>query len=350
MTREITARDLKIGGSAPVSVQSMTNTDPHDLEATLSQVRALEAAGAELVRLTVPDAQAARVLGGVRERVGIPLCADIHFDYRAALEAVAAGADKLRINPGNIGAPERVRAVANACSAAGIAIRIGVNGGSLERRLLAEFGGPTPEALVKSATEQAKMLEGYGFGDICISVKASDVRRTVRANMLLSEQTDYPLHIGVTEAGRGQTALVRSAAGIGGLLAMGVGNTIRVSMTGDPVAEVGAGIAILKACGLRGGINLVSCPTCGRTRVDLDGLTAEVERRIAELDTDKSLTVAVMGCAVNGPGEAREADVGLAGGDGELLLFIKGEIIRKIPQADAADELLKEIKKLLGDK
>lgn len=352
-SREIYAGSLKIGGGAPVSVQSMTNADPHDFPALLAQVKALEAAGCQLVRLAVPDAQAARVFGKIKEHTAVPLCADIHFDYKMALEAVAAGADKLRINPGNIGVPERVKAVAEACAARRVPIRIGVNSGSLDADLLEKYGSPTAGALAESAIRQAAMLEGFGFGDICISVKASDVPRTMAATLKVAGQTDYPLHLGVTEAGIGEDAVIRSAAGIGGLLAMGIGDTVRVSLTGDPVSEVQAAKRILAAAGVAlPGFNVVSCPTCGRTRVSLERAVRELKAELEKYAPRGPVTVAVMGCAVNGPGEAREADAGIAGGEGKWLLFAGGQKIGAVAEADAVGALIALLKErnLLGDR
>ncbi len=344
-TKRIHAGALAIGGGARVSVQSMTNTKTTDVEATAAQVAALAAAGCDLVRLAVPDMAAARAFAAIRERSPVPLCADIHFDYRLAVEAVAAGADKIRINPGNIGGRDRVRAVADACRSRGVPIRIGVNSGSLERPLVEKYG-VTAEAAVESAARHIEMLEQCDFGDICLSIKLSDAGRTIRANLLAAERFPYPLHVGVTEAGRGERGLLKSAAGIGGLLAMGVGDTIRVSLTGDPLEEARAGYEILRAADrLPSGIRVVSCPTCGRTCVDLVALCDAVERLSEEIKTDKLLTVAVMGCAVNGPGEAREADVGLAGGAGDFLLFAGGETLGRFPPEEALRRLEAELRR-----
>jgi len=336
---------VAVGSDAPVTVQSMTNTDTHDIPATLAQVRQLEAAGCDIVRLAVPDIEAAAIFTALKDAgVKVPLVADIHFDYRIALECVKAGADKIRINPGNIGDRERVRAVAEACGNAGLPIRIGVNSGSVEKRLLEKYGGPTPEALCVSAYEQAMMLEEFGFKDILISIKASNVPSTVEANRMLSERCDYPLHIGITEAGTRHMGVIKAAAGIGSLLLDGIGDTLRVSLTDDPVHEVTEGIAILKAVGLRkDGIELVSCPTCGRTKIDLIALVDEFERKTASLKLNKPIKVALMGCVVNGPGEAREADIGIAGGRGEAVLIKHGEIVRKLPEDGIVDILISEI-------
>ena len=342
-TRCVPVGALTLGGGNPVWVQSMTNTDTRDAAATLRQIGALADAGGDIVRCAVPDLEAAHALGEICENSPIPVVADIHFDYRLALESMAAGVHKVRINPGNIGADERVRAVANEAARRGVPIRIGVNSGSVEKEILAKFGGPTPEAMVESALYHVSLLNKFDFDDICISIKSSSVPYTMRAYQLMHEKTDYPLHLGVTEAGTEYMGTVKSAAGIGGLLALGIGDTIRVSLTDDPVKEIYAAQAILKAVGLNDdGINVVSCPTCGRTRIDLIGIAKEVEQRCLAI-RGKKLKVAVMGCAVNGPGEAREADLGIAGGDGVGLIFRKGEIIKKVPQAELVDALMDEI-------
>lgn len=338
MTKQILVGGVPVGGNAPIPIQSMCNTRTDDVTATVAQIKRLEAAGCEIIRVAVPDMAAARAVGAIREQISIPLVVDIHFDYRLALEAVAAGADKVRINPGNIGAPERVKAVAQACRVRGVPIRIGVNGGSLEKPLLAKYGGVTPEALVESAFGHIELLHRYDFDDICVSLKSSDVRTTMAAYRLMSEKSDYPLHLGVTETGTLRMGTIKSAIGIGGLLSFGIGDTIRVSLSADPVEEVSAARDILKALGIRrDGPNLISCPTCGRTRIDLIRLAQEVEQRLEHVQ--KPLTVAVMGCVVNGPGEAASADVGIAGGDGVGLLFRKGEIVKKVPQDQLVDEL-----------
>ena len=342
MTRQICVGGVKIGGGAPVSIQSMTNTPTHDVEATLAQIQALTAAGCEIVRLAVPDMAAARAIGAIKAGSSVPLVADIHFDYRLALEAVRQGIDKVRINPGNIGAPERVKAVAEACMDRSIPIRIGVNGGSLEKRLLEQYGGPTPEALVESGLRQAQMLEQFGFHDLCISLKSSSVSTTMKAYRLMSERCDYPLHLGVTEAGTPELGVIKSAAGIGGLLALGIGDTFRVTLTADPVEEIFAAKKILKAVGLRReGPELIACPTCGRTKIDLIPMARRVEDLLRQVD--KPITVAVMGCVVNGPGEARHADVGIAGGQGEGVLFQKGQVVARVPEDRLVDELMKLI-------
>ncbi len=345
MTRQILVGGVPIGGGAPVTIQSMCNTRTDDVEATVAQIGRLAQAGCQIVRVAVPDQAAAHAIGAIKERISIPLVADIHFDYRLALEAVAAGVDKVRINPGNIGGADRVKAVADACRTHGVPIRIGVNGGSLEKPILAKYGGVTPEALVESAFGHIALLHQYDFDDICVSLKSSDVRTTMAAYRLMSERSDYPLHLGVTETGTRRMGTIKSAIGIGGLLGFGIGDTLRVSLSADPVEEVYAARDILRALGLRReGPNLIACPTCGRTRIDLIGLAEEVERRLQEVD--KPLTVAVMGCVVNGPGEASAADVGIAGGDGVGLLFRKGEIVKKVPQEDLVEELFRLIETL----
>ncbi|MFB0919956.1 MAG: flavodoxin-dependent (E)-4-hydroxy-3-methylbut-2-enyl-diphosphate synthase [Oscillospiraceae bacterium] len=336
-TKVIRVRDKYIGDSFPVSVQSMCNTKTDDIDATLAQIEALKNAGCEIVRLAVPDEKAARALPIIRKNCKMPLVADIHFDYKLALAAVESGFDKIRINPGNIGSAEKVKLVADACRANGIPIRIGVNSGSLEKDLL-ELFGRTPDALCESALRHIHMLEDLNFDNICVSIKSSNVADTVTAYRLMSERTEYPLHLGVTETGTAYMGLVKSAAGIGSLLMDGIGSTIRVSLTADPVEEVKAGIAILKAVGLRrDGVDIISCPTCGRTNIDLIGTAKKVEELLK--DFKKPLTVAVMGCAVNGPGEAREADYGLAGGAGEGVLFKNGEIVKKVPEENLAEAL-----------
>ena len=343
MTKQIHVGRVPVGGGAPIAVQSMTNTDTRDAAATLRQIGALADAGCDIVRCAVPDLEAAHALGEICEKSPIPVVADIHFDYRLALESMAAGVHKVRINPGNIGSDDRVRAVANEAARRGVPIRIGVNSGSVEKEILARFGGPTPEAMVESALYHVSLLNKFDFDDICISIKSSSVPYTMRAYQLMHEKTDYPLHLGVTEAGTEYMGTVKSAAGIGGLLALGIGDTIRVSLTDDPVKEIYAAKAILKAVGLNDdGINVVSCPTCGRTRIDLISIAKEVEQRCLAIH-GKKLKVAVMGCAVNGPGEAREADLGIAGGDGVGLIFRKGEIIKKVPQTELVDALMAEI-------
>ncbi|MBQ6264580.1 MAG: flavodoxin-dependent (E)-4-hydroxy-3-methylbut-2-enyl-diphosphate synthase [Clostridia bacterium] len=344
-TRQVNAGGVLIGSDAPVSVQSMLNIPSTDFEGSIRQAKALEEAGCQIIRAAVPDMNAVRLIYELKNSLTVPVVADIHFDYRLALESVAAGVDKIRINPGNIGSADRVKAVAVACMQKNVPIRIGVNSGSVEKELLAKFGGPSPKALVESALNHAKLLEKYDFYDTVISIKSSDVETMIKAYELCAEKCDYPLHLGVTEAGTQRMALVKSSIGIGSLLAKGIGDTIRVSMTADPVKEVAAGFDILKALGLKKDcVQIVSCPTCGRTRVDLIALADEVEKRLK--NCKKPITVAVMGCAVNGPGEARQADIGIAGGDGCVLIFKKGKILRKAPENSAVDELIKEIETL----
>ena len=345
MTRQILVGSVPVGGGAPVTIQSMCNTPTADVEATLRQIRALAAAGCEIVRVAVPDLEAARAVGKIKEQCPIPLVVDIHFDYKLALECVAAGADKVRINPGNIGGEDHVKAVARACAQRGIPIRIGVNGGSLEKPILAKYGGVCPEAMVESAFGHIRLLNKFDFDDICVSLKSSSVPMTMRAYQLMSQESNYPLHIGVTEAGTVRMGTLKSAVGIGGLLALGIGDTMRVSLSADPLEEVYAAKEILKAAGVRKeGAELVSCPTCGRTRIDLIALANEVEERLKTVD--KPITVAVMGCVVNGPGEASAADCGIAGGVGEGLLFKKGQIVKKVPQEQLVDELFALIETL----
>ena len=345
MTKQIMVGNVPVGGGAPISIQSMCNTKTDDIDATVDQILRLEAAGCEIVRVAVPDMAAARAIDSIKSRIHIPLVADIHFDHRLALECAARGVDKIRINPGNIGGEDHVRAVAAACREGRIPIRIGVNGGSLEKELLGKYGGVTARALAESAMGHAALLEKYDFTDICISVKCSSVPVTVEACRLLSERCSYPLHLGVTEAGTPEMGMVKSAMGIGGLLCLGIGDTLRVTLTADPVEEIAAAKKILMAAGLRQeGPNLIACPTCGRTCIDLIPIAREVERRLA--GCSKPITVAVMGCAVNGPGEAAAADVGIAGGRGEGLLFRRGSILRKVPQERLVEELMAEIETL----
>ena len=345
MTKQIMVGGVPIGGGAPVTIQSMTNTRTDDVEATLHQIRTLAAAGCEIIRVAVPDMAAAKAVGKIKEDSPIPVVVDIHFDYKLALEAIAAGADKVRINPGNIGGADHVKAVAQACARRGVPIRIGVNGGSLEKPLLAKYGGVCPEAMVESAFGHIRLLNQFDFDDICVSLKSSSVPMTMKAYRLISQASDYPLHIGVTEAGTVRMGTLKSAVGIGGLLALGIGDTMRVSLSADPVEEVYAAKEILKAAGVRKeGAELVSCPTCGRTRIDLIALANEVEERLKTVD--KPITVAVMGCVVNGPGEASAADCGIAGGVGEGLLFKKGQIVKKVPQEQLVDELFALIETL----
>ena len=345
MTRQIFVGGVPVGGGAPVTIQSMTNTRTDDVTATVNQILRLEEAGCQIIRVAVPDMAAAKAVGAIKARIHIPLVVDIHFDYKLALACVAEGCDAVRINPGNIGGEDRVKAVAEACKARNLPIRIGVNGGSLEKPLLAKYGGATPEALVESAFGHIALLEQYDFHDICVSLKSSSVVTTMAAYKLMSEKSDYPLHLGVTETGTTRMGTIKSAIGIGGLLALGIGDTLRVSLSADPVEEVYAAKDILKALGMAANEpNLVSCPTCGRTRIDLIGLAHQVEDRLKEVH--KPITVAVMGCVVNGPGEAAAADVGIAGGQGEGLLFRKGEIVKKVPQEQLVDELFTLIDQL----
>ena len=347
-TRKVTVGGVGIGGDSPITIQSMTNTDTRDVNATYSQIMRLSSVGCDIVRLAVPDISAASTFSRLKERgVGIPLVADIHFDYKIALAAIASGADKIRINPGNIGSREKTEAVVKACREKGIPIRIGVNSGSLEDSILKKYGSPTAEALAESALYHASILEDLGFYDITLSVKASNVPTMIKANRILAEKTDYPLHLGVTEAGARLRAAVKSSIGIGSLLSEGIGDTVRVSLTDDPIEEIRAAREILSALNIteKRGMDIVSCPTCGRTRIDLIPILSSFEREAEKeglLDLD--IKVALMGCAVNGPGEAREADIGIAGGVGEGLLFKKGKIIRKISEDNLVSELIQEIK------
>lgn len=343
--KTVTVGKIKIGGKEPIAVQSMGNVPAHDVEGTVRQAIALRDAGCDILRIAVPDKQAVRLVDAVKTAVDIPLVADIHFDYQLALECAAAGIDKIRINPGNIGDDSRVKAVADACRARHIPIRIGVNSGSLEKEILAKYGHPTAQAMCDSALYHASLLEKFDFDDIVISIKSSHVPTMVEAYRLTAEACPYPLHLGVTEAGGERMGVIKSAMGIGSLLLAGIGDTIRVSLTADPVKEVEAGKDILKGLGLyEGGASLISCPTCGRTKIDLIGIADQVEERLKTVK--KNVTVAVMGCIVNGPGEAKEADIGLAGGDGKVALFKKGQVIRTVPEADAVEELMKELETL----
>ena len=344
-SKQVFAGAVAIGGGAPVSIQSMLNIPASDIDGNVRQAVELERAGCEILRVSIPDRQAVSLIPAIKKAIGIPLVADIHFDYRLALESAAAGIDKIRINPGNIGGSDHVRAVAQACRERGIPIRIGVNSGSVEKEILAKYGAPTPDALVESALYHASLLERFDFTDIVLSIKSSDVDTMIRAYELCAEKCRYPLHLGVTEAGTERMGLVKSSIGIGSLLQRGIGDTIRVSLTANPVKEIAAGMDILKALNLRQeGIQFVSCPTCGRTKIDLIAIADEVERRLAHCK--KPIKVAVMGCVVNGPGEAREADIGIAGGDGVGLLFKKGEIVRKVPEDKLVDELVREVEAL----
>ena len=342
-SRRVAVGAVFIGGDSPVSVQSMTNTKTEDVRATVRQIEELKAAGCEIVRVAVPNMAAAHAIAEIKSNVDIPIVADIHFDYRLALESCAAGADKIRVNPGNIGSPERVQAVVRACAGRGIPIRIGVNGGSLEREILERYGSVTAAGMVESAAGHIALLRRYDFEDICVSLKASSVPLTVEANRLFAERFDYPMHLGITEAGTRYTGLVQSSVGLGALLLDGIGDTIRVSLTADPVEEIAAARSILRASGLRSdGVRVISCPSCGRCDIDLIGTAEEVERRVSNIK-NRDITVAVMGCVVNGPGEAREADYGLAGGKGQGLLFRRGEIVGKVPERQLVDALLRLI-------
>ncbi len=340
-------KHVKLGnltfGDGNIYIQSMLNTSSDDIEGSVRQAVELEKAGCEIIRAAIPDKNAIALIPAIKSAVNIPLVADIHFDYKIALLAVDAGIDKIRINPGNIGDMDRVKAVAKACSAKEIPIRIGVNSGSVEKDLLAKYGGPTPEAMVESAMNHVKMLNQFDFDDIVISIKSSNVKNMIACYRKMAQTADYPLHLGVTEAGTERMGIIKSAVGIGSLLADGIGDTIRVSLTGDPVREVYAANDILKSLGMRNGVEFVSCPTCGRTRINLIKVANEVEAALS--DVRKNIKVAVMGCVVNGPGEAREADIGIAGGEGCAVLFKKGEILRKIPESEIVSELLKEIEK-----
>ena len=345
LTRKVKVGKVYVGGDAPVTIQSMTNTDTRDVEATLKQIRELYNAGCEIIRCTVPDMEAAEAIKEIVKQSPIPVVADIHFDYRLALKVVENGISAVRINPGNIGSIERVRMVAEACKAKNIPIRIGVNSGSLEKEILERDGKPTAKGLVESALAHVKILEAVDFNDIVISIKSSDVRMMIDAYRLMSEKVDYPLHLGVTESGTPFRGTIKSSIGIGTLLAEGIGDTIRVSLTSDPIEEIKVAKEMLKALGLRkGGLEFVSCPTCGRTQIKLIEIANEVERRLE--GNNKDIKVAVMGCIVNGPGEAREADIGIAGGKGEGIIFKKGEIIKKCKEEDLIEELMKEIKLL----
>ena len=349
LTRQIQVGKVKIGGNAPISVQSMTNTKTADTKSTVEQILKLQAAGCDIVRLAVPDMEAAQNLHNIISAVEVPIVADIHFDYKLALESIAQGVAALRLNPGNIGGAAHVREVVAAAKDKNIPIRIGVNAGSLSRKLLQKYGGATAEALVESALEHVKILEDENFFDIKISLKAHDVPLTLAAYRLISQKVNYPLHLGITEAGTANTGVIKSAVGIGALLAEGIGDTIRVSLTGDPTVEVKVAREILKSLGLRdGGATLIACPTCGRTTIDLPSIAAEVEKKIATVE--KNITVAVMGCIVNGPGEARVADVGIAGSNGEGIIFRKGEIVRRVPESELVAELFKEIDAILNSK
>lgn len=341
-TRAIKIGDVWIGGENPIAIQSMTNTKTENVEDTVNQILALERAGCEIIRSAVPTMEAAQALKEIKKQIHIPLVADIHFDHRLAIAAVENGADKIRINPGNIGSRERIQAVVDCCKEHQVPIRVGVNSGSLEKELVEKYGGVTAEGLVESALDKTALIEDMGYDKLVISIKSSDVLMCIKAHELIAEKTDYPLHVGITESGTVYSGSVKSAIGLGNILYQGIGDTIRVSLTGDPVQEIYAGKMILKTLGLRkGGINVVSCPTCGRTQIDLIGLATQVEEMVKEFDLD--IKVAVMGCAVNGPGEAREADIGIAGGIGEGLLIKKGEIVKKVPEAELLETLRQEL-------
>ncbi|WP_195200474.1 flavodoxin-dependent (E)-4-hydroxy-3-methylbut-2-enyl-diphosphate synthase [Faecalispora jeddahensis] len=344
LTRKLNVGGVAIGGDSPISIQSMLNVPAADVDGNVRQARELETAGCEILRVAIPNRQSVRLIPAIKAATTIPLVADIHFDYRLALESVEAGIDKIRINPGNIGSDDRVKAVADACRSHGVPIRIGVNSGSLEKEILAKHGGPTAAALCESAMYHASLLEKYDFNDIVLSMKSSRVDTMIEAYELASQACDYPLHLGVTEAGTERMGLIKSAIGIGSLLQRGIGDTIRVSLTADPVREIVAAMDILRALNLRSGVQMVSCPTCGRTNIDLIAIAGEVERRLDSCK--KPITVAVMGCAVNGPGEAREADIGIAGGNGVGLIFKKGEIVRRVPEDRLVDSLMEEIESL----
>ena len=345
ITRTVKVGNLLLGGGNPIILQSMCNTDTRDADATVKQILELEEAGCELIRVAVPDMKAADAIGEIKKRIHIPLVADIHFDYRLALRVMELGIDKVRINPGNIGDRERIRQVAEMAKAKHIPIRIGVNSGSLEKDLVEKYGGVTPEGLVESALRHVKLLEEFEFYDIVVSIKASNVPFSLKAYTLLSEAIPYPIHVGITEAGTPYIGTIKSSVGIGAILAMGIGDTIRVSLTGDPVEEIRAGKEILKSLGLRKyGIEFVSCPTCGRTEIDLISIANEVQKKCEKIDKD--IKVAVMGCVVNGPGEAKEADLGIAGGKGTGLVFKKGEILRRVPENELVSALMEEIDKL----
>ncbi len=344
LKRVVNIGGVKIGGNEPIAIQSMTNTDTRDVQSTVEQIKRLEDAGCEIIRCAVPDNDAAEAMGEIRKQINIPLVADIHFDYKLALRCMELGVNKIRINPGNIGNRQRVKEVVECASYYGVPLRIGVNGGSLERDLVEKFRHPVAEALVESAFRHVEILDSLNFHNTVVSIKVSDVPEMMRAYELFHSQSDLPLHVGVTEAGTERMGIIKSAVGIGGLLAHGIGDTLRVSLTADPVAEIKAAKDLLRVLGLRGGASLVSCPTCGRTQIDLIGIASEVEKRLDSLN--KNIKVAVMGCVVNGPGEARDADVGIAGGRGEGLIFRKGEIIRKVPENELVSELMKEIERL----
>lgn len=353
-TKCVKIKDKKIGGSESILIQSMTNTDTADHIATIAQIKALEMAGCDIARITVPNIESAQTIAKIKNSdIRIPIVADIHFDYKIALEAIKMGVDKIRINPGNIGEDWKIREVASACQQSGVPIRIGVNGGSLEKHILEKYGSPTPEALAESAFYHIDLLQRFNFDDIVISVKSSDVRSMILANRIIAKDCDYPIHIGVTEAGDDYSGLIKSSAGIGSLLCDGIGDTIRISLTADPVKEIYAGKELLSSLGFydKGSIKVVSCPTCGRTKIDLISLSSRFKERIKDIETrGKDIKVALMGCVVNGPGEAKECDIGIAGGNQEAVLFKKGKIIKKIAESDVISVLVEEIKTLIGEK
>lgn len=344
-SKKVKVGDIFIGGDSKITVQSMLNIPAHDTEGNIRQAKELETAGCEIIRIAVPDKESVKTLEEVKKNITVPLVADIHFDYKLALESLAAGADKIRINPGNIGSDEKVRAVADECRRRGVPIRIGVNSGSLEKEILASYGAPTPEAMAESALYHVRLLEKFDFDDIVISIKSSDVGNMIASYEKIASLCPYPLHLGVTESGTARMGLIKSSVGIGSLLTRGIGDTIRVSLTDKPVNEVYAGFDILKAVGIdKSTPRLVSCPTCGRTKIDLISLAKETEEKLKGVK--KNITVAVMGCVVNGPGEAKEADIGIAGGDGAAVIFRKGEVLRKVKEEDILNELMKEIELL----
>lgn len=348
-TKEIKIGRVRIGGENPIAIQSMTNTDTRDVKKTVQQIKELESVGCDIVRVAVLDVDAAKAIEEIKKEIDIPIVADIHFDYRLALEAIKHGADKIRINPGNIGGDDKLKAVVAAAKEAGIPIRVGVNSGSLEKDILNKYGGVTADGIVESALKSVSLLEKCGFYDIVVSLKTTNVPLTIESYKIISEKIDYPLHVGITEAGTIFSGTIKSAVGIGTLLYMGIGDTIRVSLTGNPVEEVRVGKQILKSLELaKGGVEIISCPTCGRTKIDLIELAQKVEKATANINQD--IKVAVMGCAVNGPGEAREADIGIAGGIGEGLIFKKGKIIKKVPEDKLFDEFIKELNDILKEK
>ncbi len=347
-TKKIKIGDIHIGGGEPILIQSMTKTKTQDVKSTVDQIKQLEEAGCDIIRLAVPDMEAAEAIGQIKKQIDIPLVADIHFDYRLAIKSIENGANKIRINPGNIGDIERVRMIVDAAKSYKVPIRIGINSGSLEKDLLATYGGPTVEALVESALRNIRLLEDMDFNDIVISIKSSDVKKTIQSYIEISKKTNYPLHIGVTEAGTIKTGTIKSSIGIGTLLYHSIGDTIRVSLTDSPIEEVLVAKEILSGLNLvQKGIEIISCPTCGRCNVNLVRIIESIQDKLSKIKTNKKIKVAVMGCAVNGPGEARDADLGIAGGTGEYLLFVKGQTIKKVNQDNVAEELIREVNKLL---